>query len=168
MKIHTSSNLRNHSKSNFTKQILQHKNHIIWINLSQSFSPYASLQERHSETTRFYIYFANSLMNEIKIYKEMTYIHCYDWEIYETTASLEVVENLRKNAELYIRVWDTLINKSNIKTITKKQLSDVEQIIYSQEKPIRELLQADVEKRYKDWLRVNVPIVQNLLSKYQQ
>lgn len=107
-------------------------------------------------------------MNEIKIYKEMTYIHCYDWEIYETTASLEVVENLRKNAELYIRVWDTLINKSNIKTITKKQLSDVEQIIYSQDKPIRELLQADVEKRYKDWLRVNVPIVQNLLSKYQQ
>lgn len=107
-------------------------------------------------------------MNEMKLYKEMTYIHCYDWEVYETPASIEVVESMRKNAELYIRIWNTLINKSNIKTITSKQLSDVEQIIYAQEKPIRELLQAEIKKRYKDWLRVNVPIVQNLLSKYQQ
>ena len=107
-------------------------------------------------------------MNEIKLYKEMTYVFCYDWEIYETPAELETVEALRKNADLYIRIWDTLINKSNIRTITKKQLSDVEQIIYAQDKHTREWLQAEVDKRIKDWFRVNVEIVSNLLAKHQQ
>lgn len=106
-------------------------------------------------------------MNEIKIYKEMTYVICYDWEVYETPVDLETVKSLRRNAEQFIQIGDTLINKTNIRTITKKQLSDIEQIVYAQEKPIREKLQADIDNRIKYWLRVNVEIVQNLLSKYK-
>ena len=105
-------------------------------------------------------------MNEIKVYKEMTYVECYDWTIYETPAEFEKVVQLRKNADLYVQIWDTAIAKWNIKTITKKQLSDVEQILYSQDKFVREQLQKEIDDRIKNWFRVNVEIVQNLLQKY--
>lgn len=107
------------------------------------------------------------MMNEIKLYQEMTYVECYDWAIFETPAPFEQVMQLRKTADLYVQIWDTAIAKWNIKTVSKKKLSDVEQIIYSQDRFVREQLQKEIDERIKKWLRVNVSIVQNLLQKYQ-
>jgi len=105
----------------------------------------------------------------MKLYKELTYILCKDWEIFETPATLEQVEALYNANSNYIKLWnDLMIMKSDIKRIYKNALSPVEQIVYSvEDKFIREQLQADIDKRLKDWLRVNPEIVQNLLSKYQ-
>lgn len=106
-------------------------------------------------------------MNQLNIYKELTYIECYDWEIRTTTASIETVNSLLKE-EQFLNLWNELINKSNIKRVFTKELSDVDKIVYSiDDKNIRQKVQSDIEKRIKDWFRVNVEIVQNLLSKYQ-
>ena len=106
-------------------------------------------------------------MNQLNIYKELTYIECYDWEIRTTTASIETVNNLLKE-EQFLNLWTELINKSNIKRIFTKELSDIDKIVYSiDDKNIRQKVQSDIEKRIKEWFRVNVEIVQNLLSKYQ-
>ena len=106
-------------------------------------------------------------MNQLNIYKELTYIECYDWEIRTTTASIETVNKLLKE-EQFLNLWNELINKSNIKRVFTKELSDIDKIVYSiDDKNIRQKVQSDIEKRIKDWFRVNVEIVQNLLSKYQ-
>lgn len=105
-------------------------------------------------------------MKELKIYQELTYIECYDWEIRTTTASIETISKLL-NEQQFINLWNELINRSNIKRVFTKELSDVDKLIYSiEDRTIRMKVQSDIEKRIKDWLRVNVWIVQNLLSKY--
>lgn len=106
-------------------------------------------------------------MNELNIYKELTYIETYDDQIRTTTASLESVAKLLKE-EKFLNLWTELINTSNIKRVFTKELSDVDKVIYSiADKNLRDRIKADLEKRKKDWLRINVEVVQNLLSKYQ-
>lgn len=107
-------------------------------------------------------------MNELKIYETLTYVECYDWEVIVTPTPLEQVEKLRRTADKFIRLGNELVAIWNIKNVKAKTLSPVEQVIYSvEDKFIRDKLKADIDKRLKDWLRVNVEIVQNLLSKYQ-
>ena len=105
-------------------------------------------------------------MNQINLYQALTYIECYDWEIRTTTSSIETVAKLL-NEEQFLNLWNELINKSNIKRVFSKELSDIDKIIYSiEDKSIRAKIQAEIDKRIKDWLRVNVEIVNNLLQKY--
>ena len=105
-------------------------------------------------------------MNEINIYKELTYIETYDDQIRTTTASLENVSKLLKE-EKFINLWNELINVSNIKRVFTKELSDIDKVIYSiQDKTIREKIKVEVDKRKKDGLRISVGIIQNLLDKY--
>lgn len=107
-------------------------------------------------------------MNDIKVYQKLTYVECYDWNVIVTPTDLETVEHLRRTSDKFIRLWNELVAVGNIKNVKSKELSPVEQVIYSiDDKFIRDQVKADIEKRLKDWLRVNVEIVQNLLSKYQ-
>lgn len=106
-------------------------------------------------------------MNELKVFKDLTYIECFDGEIRTTSASLETIYGILKE-EQFLKLWNELINKSNIKRVFTKELSDVEKIIYSiEDKTVRERLQTEIDKRNKDGLRVNTEIVQNILEKYQ-
>lgn len=106
-------------------------------------------------------------MNEINLYKELTYIETYDDQIRTTTANLEDVAKLLKE-EKFLNLWNEIINVSNIKRIFRKELSDIDKVIYSiQDKNIRDSIKAEVDKRKKDWLRISVGIIKNLLSKYQ-
>ena len=105
-------------------------------------------------------------MNEIKKYEELTYIETYDWNIKTTTASIEIISKLL-NEQQFLNLWNELLNRSNIKRVFTKEISDVDKVVYSiEDKTIRAKIQSDIEKRIKDWLRVNVEIVQNLLQKY--
>lgn len=107
-------------------------------------------------------------MNELKVFKNLTCIECFDGEIRTTSASLDTIYNLLKE-EQFLKLWNELINKSNIKRVFMKELSDVDKVIYSiEDKSLRERLQAELDKRMKDGLRVNVEIVQNILEKYQK
>lgn len=107
-------------------------------------------------------------MNDIKVYQKLTYIECYDWEVIVTPVSKEQVDHLRETAERFIKLWSQSVAIGNIKNVEEKELSPVEQVIYSiEDRIIRNQVKSDIEKRLKDWLRVNVEIVQNLLSKYK-
>lgn len=107
-------------------------------------------------------------MNQIKVYQKLTYVECYDWEIIITPVPKEQVDKLRETSERFIKLGNQSVAIGNIKNVKEKELSPVEQIIYSVEDKItRDRLKADIDKRIKDWLRVNPEICQNLLSKYQ-
>ena len=106
-------------------------------------------------------------MSNIKQYQELTYIECYDWEIRTTIVWLDIIKKLLDEQQ-FLHLWNELINRWNIKRVFTKELSDVDKVICSiEDKNIRRLIQKEIEKRIKDWLRVNVEIVENLLSKYQ-
>ena len=122
--------------------------------------------EKHNQAKSFYLQFNQEKMNQMNVYQELTYIETYDWNVKTTTASIDVISKLL-NEQQFINLWNELLNRSNIKRVFTKELSDVDKLIYSiDDKTIRMKIQADIEKRIKDWLRVNVEIVQNLLSKY--
>lgn len=106
-------------------------------------------------------------MGEMKKYEQLTYIECYDGEIRTTIVWLDVIKKLLDEQQ-FLHLWNELINRGNIKRVFTRELSDVDKIICSiEDKNIRRLVQKDIEKRIKDWLRVNVEVVENLLSKYQ-
>lgn len=106
-------------------------------------------------------------MSNIKQYQELTYIECYDWEIRTTVVWLDIIKKLLDEQQ-FLHLWNELINRWNIKRVFTKELSDVDKVICSiEDKNLRRLIQKEIEKRIKDWLRVNVEIVENLLSKYQ-
>lgn len=108
------------------------------------------------------------MTNSINIYKELTYIETYDGEVKTTTASLEQVWKLLKD-EQFINLWNELINKSNIKRVFRKELSDVDKIIYwIQDKQLREVIKEEVNRRKKDWLRISIWVIQNLIDKHNQ
>lgn len=106
-------------------------------------------------------------MNNLQVYKELTFIECYDWDVKTITASLDTVSKLLQDQQ-FLNLGNELINKSNIKRVFTKELNDVDKVVYSvTDKTVRSQLQAEIDKRIKDGLRVNVDIVQNLLAKYQ-
>jgi len=107
-------------------------------------------------------------MNEIKVYKKLTYIETFDWLLRATETPIEKINSLVQDSK-FLNLWDELLNVSNIKRIFTKQLSDVEQIIYSiEDKNIRKKVQAEVDKRTKDWLRINAEVLANILARYQK
>lgn len=107
-------------------------------------------------------------MNNIKVYQKLTYIECYDWNVIITPTPKEQVDHLRETSERFVKLWNQSVAVWNIKTVSEKELSPVEQVIYSiDDKILRDKIKSDIEKRINDWLRVNVEIVQNLLAKYQ-
>ena len=106
-------------------------------------------------------------MTNLNIYKELTFIETYYNEIRTLTASVEDVSKLLKE-EKFLNLWNELINVSNIKRVYSTEMTDVDKVIYSiQDKQIRDKVKADVEQRKKDWLRISVGVIENLLSKYQ-
>lgn len=105
--------------------------------------------------------------NTIKIYQELTYIETYDDQIKTTTASIDTIQKILKE-EQFLRLWDELINKSNIKHVFTKELDDVEKVIYAiDDKRLKEYVKTRIKERTEKWLRVNVNVVQNLITNYQ-
>lgn len=107
-------------------------------------------------------------MANLNLYQQLTYIETYDGDVKTITASIDTVSALLKD-EQFLNLGNELINKSNIKRVFTKELSDVDKVVYSiEDKNLRSQVQADIDKRLKDGLRVNVWIVQNLLTKHEQ
>ena len=80
---------------------------------------------------------------------------------------MDVIWKLLQEVQ-FLPLGEELINKSNIKRVFTKEISDVDKVIYSiEDKNIRRKVMAEIEKRNKEWLRVNIDVVENLLSKYE-
>ena len=95
-------------------------------------------------------------MANLNLYQQLTYIETYDGDVKTITASIDTVSALLKD-EQFLNLGNELINKSNIKRVFTKELSDVDKVVYSiEDKNLRSQVQADIDKRLKDGLRVNV------------
>ena len=106
-------------------------------------------------------------MWEIREYKELTYIETYDGDIRTTPVKIEIIQKVLQENQ-FLPLWNELINRANIRRVFTKEVSDVDKVLYSiDDKNLRNKITAEINRRTKDWLRVNVGIVQNLLSKYQ-
>lgn len=90
-------------------------------------------------------------MNEIKIYTELTTITTFDWEI-QTEASIDILDKLLKAEWNFIRIWDEIINKNQIKKIGKKKIDSIENYILQFPKDIQQKLrERDQEKFNRIW-----------------
>lgn len=90
-------------------------------------------------------------MNEIKEYKELTTISTFDWDIL-TEASVDLLEKMLNAEWNFIRIWDEIIAKNQIKNICKRKIDTIENYILQFPKEIRQKLrERDQEKFNKVW-----------------
>lgn len=101
-------------------------------------------------------------------YVELTYIETYDNQLISTPTSYEtVVKLLQKSDNQFLNLWSELVNKSNIKRVFVKGLSDVEKILFSiEDRQLREKIKTEIREREKKGFRVNVKVVENLISRF--
>lgn len=86
-------------------------------------------------------------MNEIKEYKELTTISTFDWDIL-TEASIDVLDKMLNADWNFIRIWDEIIAKNQIKKIWKKKIDDIENFILQFPKDVQKKLRLRDEMKY--------------------
>lgn len=107
-------------------------------------------------------------MNTIKEYKQLTYIECFDGEIRIIETPIETVQLLLKE-EQFLNLGKELINKSNIKRVFIKEIDEVDNaVLQILDKDLRMRVQAEIDKRRKEWNRVNMEIFRNILNRLSE
>ena len=104
-------------------------------------------------------------MNEIKVYKELSYIYTYDDNVYPTTLTLNEL-NMMLEKSKFINLWTDLVNVSSIKRVESKKVDSVENaILQINDKELRDRVRAEVKKRAKEWKITNLEILKNILNR---
>lgn len=108
---------------------------------------------------------SSSNSNTLKVYKQLTYIETFDGEIYVVDQPLMNVEKLLNNNK-FLNLWNESINTTSIKRAFTKQVDEVDNaLLQIADKNLRSRVRAEVEKRRKDWYRVNMEVYQNILDR---
>lgn len=87
-------------------------------------------------------------MNDIKEYKELTTISTFDWDIL-TEASIDVLDKMLNAEWNFIRIWDEIIAKNQIKKICKKKVDTIENFILQFPKEIQQKLRERDNQKYE-------------------
>ena len=105
-------------------------------------------------------------MNEIKEYKELTTISTFDWDIL-AEASVDLLEKMLNADWNFIRIWDEIIAKNQIKKIFKRKIDTIENFILQFPKEIQQKLrERDQEKFNKVWRHFeSIQEIQNYIGK---
>lgn len=105
-------------------------------------------------------------MNEIKIYKELSYIYTFDDKAYPTTLPVTDLEKVLNSNLKFINLWDDLIAISSIKRVEARKVDSVDNaLIQISDTQIREQATAEINKRRKNGDRVNLEILNNILHR---
>lgn len=105
-------------------------------------------------------------MNEIKIYEELSYIHTFDDKVYPTPVSVKDLERLLNGTNKFLNLWSDLIAISSIKRVESKKVDSVDNALYQiKDTELREQATAEINKRRKNWDRVNIEILNNILHR---
>lgn len=105
-------------------------------------------------------------MNEIKIYEELSYIHTFDDKVYPTPVSVKDLERLLNGTNKFLNLWSDLIAVSSIKRVESKKVDSVDNALYQiKDSELREQVTAEINKRRKNWDRVNIEILNNILHR---
>lgn len=107
--------------------------------------------------------------NSIKEYIQLTYIETFDGEIIPLVEEMGVVWELLDNNSKFLNVWNEMISKSIIKRVFIKQVDEVDNAILKiSDKNLRMRVQAEIDKRRKEWSRVNMEVYRNVLNRLSE
>lgn len=103
----------------------------------------------------------------LKVYKELVYIETFDGELIPTAESKEELQELLKNSDKFLDLGDELLSKSAIKRIIKKKIDEIDNYILHniQSIPLRNRVQAEVDKRRREGARINMDILLNIIER---
>lgn len=105
-------------------------------------------------------------MDTIKLYKQLSYIETFDGEIIPLVEDLETIFESLNDGSKFFNVWNEIISKSSIKRAFTKQVDEIDNaLLQISDKNLRARVQAEVEKRRKEWTRLNMEIYQNILNR---
>ena len=105
-------------------------------------------------------------MNDIKIYEELSYIHTFDDKVYPTPVSVSDLERVLNWNNKFLNLWSDLIAISSIKRVESRKVDSVDNALYQiKDANIREQATAEINKRRKNWDRVNIEILNNILNR---
>ena len=102
----------------------------------------------------------------LKLYKELSYIETYDWDVIALADDFETIKSLLNNAERFMDLWTEMIAKSSIKRLFKKQADEVDNmIVMINDKSLRARVQKEVDERRSQWKRLNKEILDNIITR---
>lgn len=105
-------------------------------------------------------------MNEIKIYKELSYIYTFDDKTYPTTLPVTDLEKVLNSNLKFINLGNDLIAISSIKRVESRKVDSVDNaLLQITDSEIREKVALEINKRRKNWDRVNLEIMNNILDR---
>lgn len=104
----------------------------------------------------------------LKIYQTLTFVLTSDWDLYTTTATPSEINRIAEKSK-FIQLWNDYINTSFIRKIFTKQVDEVDNAILGiSDKDLRARLQSEIDKRRKDWYRVNMEVFKNILNRLSE
>jgi len=105
-------------------------------------------------------------MTNLKKYENVLMFHLNDWKtIYWKWELNKMADILNKNQ--FVIIWETIINRNNIKKIEKQNLDDLDQFIFSQKEEVKNKL-LEKRKRLKDNMgkEMSIKYAQNFVKQY--
>lgn len=105
-----------------------------------------NLQKRNSK--KYHLFHEFDKMNEIKEYKQLTTISTFDWDIL-TEASIDVLDKMLNADWNFIRIWDEIIAKNQIKKIWIKKVDTIENFILQFPREIQQKLRERDKQKYE-------------------
>lgn len=104
--------------------------------------------------------------NSIKLYEQLTYIETFDGEIIPLAEDFKLVSEALNDGSKFFNVWSEMLSKSSIKRAFIKQVDEVDNaILQIPDKNLRMRIQTEIDKRRKEWSRVNIEIFKNILNR---
>ena len=88
------------------------------------------------------------MATEIKVYKKLTTIQLFDWEVL-TEATVDQLDEMLNNTKQFIRIWDEIVNKNQIKKIYVRSVDTLENFILSQPKDIQQKIRKRDKEKYE-------------------
>ncbi len=103
----------------------------------------------------------------INVYKELSYIVCYDDLVYPTPLSIPELE-VMLNTSKFLNLGADLIAVNQIKRIESKKVGEVENaILRIEDREIRQKVEREVKQRKMEWKRLNMEILKNVIAKFE-
>lgn len=105
-------------------------------------------------------------MNDIKLYEELSYIYTFDDKAYPTPIAVGDLEKLLNGNLKFINLWNDLIAVSSIKRVEARKVDSVDNaLLHIKDTELREQATAEINRRRRDWERVNIEILNNILDR---
>lgn len=103
--------------------------------------------------------------SSLKVYRALTFVLTTDGDLYTTTATPSEINRIAEKSR-FLQLWEDYINTSFIKKIFTKNVDEVDNaILQIADKDLRSRVQNEIEKRRKDWYRVNMDVYKNILDR---